>query len=162
MNQEYVIDFVIPHGKEGPTGPTGPQGKQGPTGPTTLESVIFTQYYNSNSSGLLTIFKAILLPDNNTIYSTSNNEITINEPGNYEYTLCGKINGKASIQLQATDESGTSRNLISIDSQIERMLFSKTKILQTNSKQRIRILFYANDSSANAEPLKFLIKRLPF
>ncbi len=158
-NNKFSLNFLVP---VGPTGPTGPTGKQGPVGAANLEELVFIQYNNSFNPGLLTIFSNYILPDNSTIFSINKNEVTINEPGNYEYTLCGKLNGNVTISIQSVDSNGTLVNLESINSITKSMLFSKTKILQVKSKQSIHILFFSNENNANVEPLKLLIKKLPF
>ncbi len=161
-HSEYILDFVIPAGKRGTTGANGLPGKQGPTGPTSQEDLIYNQYNNSFTTGLLNIFKTIILPDDSLCFSVNNNEITINKPGNYEYTLCGKINGSANLNIQVIDENSKLDNIASISSVKEATLFSKSGILKITSKQKIRLYFFANATNANVEPLKFIIKRLPF
>ena len=158
-DNEYALNFVVPVGA---TGPTGAKGNQGSIGPTTKEDVVYLLYNNSFTQGLLTVFNNTVLPDDSGIFSVGKNEVIINEPGNYEYTLCGKINGKSIVSIQAIDSDGALANLETIHSLIKSMLFSKTKILQAKSKQRIQIRFWPNETDANAEPLKLLIKRLPF
>lgn len=155
---DYTLNLAIPIG---PTGPKGPQGKQGPHGPTTLEDLIFIQFNNSFTQGLLTVFNSKKLPSNSSLYQIKNNEILINEPGNYELTLCGKINGKTTINIQTINTQSTLTNIASISSKINSLLFSKTLILEIDAKQRIRILFLQDDINANVDPLKLLIKRLP-
>ncbi len=90
---KYILNFVIS------IGPTGSQGNQGPTGPATLEDAIFVQYHNSFTQGLLIPFSNIVVPSSSSLSSIKNNEVVINEPGNYEYTLCGNLSGNTIISI---------------------------------------------------------------
>ena len=70
-NNEYLLDFVIP---------------AGPTGPAGLVSLCYVQFDNTSSVGNMTINTNTILSINSTDYT-----ITINNPGYYEITFCGKL-----------------------------------------------------------------------
>lgn len=161
-HKNYLLDFTIPEGITGKLGPTGPQGPIGPTGPATLEDVIFVQYNNSFTNGLLTIFNATIFPNHSSLFGTNGNQISIKQPGNYEFTLCGKLNGNAVVNIQSVNTQGRLTNLTTITAQKASMLFSKTGILEITEPQKMHLLFSINTTGANAEPLKFMIKKLPF
>lgn len=157
--KSYSFNFVIPQGE---FGPTGPQGALGPTGPVFAEDAIYLKFYNATKTGLLTIFSDIVLPIDSSCYHINSDEIIIQEPGNYEYTFCGKLHENSSVYLQAIDENDNSIGLFTLNSSIKVMPFSKTKVFQVNAKLRLHILFFTNDANGNIDAISLLIKKLPF
>ncbi len=92
-NVNYTLDFVIPSGQDGATGPQGVQGEMGPTGPASLETLLYTDFFDSSKEGYLDIFKNTILPNNATVFTPKTNQIEINEPGNYEFIVSGSMEG---------------------------------------------------------------------
>ncbi len=164
-NKTYVIDFVIP---AGPTGPQGIQGITGPTGPSSLSALLFAEFIASSKEGDLEIYKNIILPNNSNVFVSKNNEIDINEPGNYEFTISGVLGGLSpdellSINMIVTSEDGNSYNvmLASILADTKQEYFSQTMLITFRQKQTIKI-FFRKDNFYNSaiESVSLLIKKI--
>lgn len=103
-----------PKGDVGPTGPkgdigpqgdiglTGPKGDIGPTGPqgsfkvspTSYDAILFVSFAQAHYSKIMTFQEQLIIPNDNTYFNlTDDTNITLNEPGIYEVTLCGQISG---------------------------------------------------------------------
>ena len=105
---EHTLEFIIPKGDkgdigpQGEIGPTGPKGDIGPTGPqgsskvspTSYDAILFVSFAQAHYSKIMTFQEQLIIPNDNIYFNlTDDTNITLNEPGIYEITLCGQISG---------------------------------------------------------------------
>ena len=80
-----------PKGERGEIGPTGPQGNMGPTSYSTIG---FIRYASTTESTDASIYTYRIIPGTANIIQIKNNkDITINNTGLFEITVCGRISG---------------------------------------------------------------------
>ena len=94
---------IGPKGDKGDIGPTGPKGEQGeigPTGPkgnmgpTSYSTIGFIRYASTTESTDAYIYTYRIIPGTANIIQIKNNkDITINNTGLFEITVCGRISG---------------------------------------------------------------------
>lgn len=82
-----------PKGEQGEIGPTGPKGNMGPTSYSTIG---FIRYASTTESTDASIYTYRIIPGTANIIQIKNNkDITINNTGLFEITVCGRISGVA-------------------------------------------------------------------
>lgn len=166
---DYILDFVIPSGEKGDTGPTGlkgdigPTGATGPTGPTLVKAVLSLDYINASSNGTVSISDSnkVLVPDNNTIFTNTESEITINKDGFYEFYLFGlleEISTQEGAQL-ILNVGNAELMSVTLPSNENAINFSRIRFKQCISNEKVVLTFHkTNTSNAVCKNTYLIIK----
>jgi len=158
-NSEYILDFVLPIGETGPTGPTGPAG---------ISAIMYTDFANTSTAGILQTSSPKKLPNNTNIFLINNNRITLNESGCYELAISGRLretlsstNAVLAIQIEV---NGTQSDFLEITLQnVGEIYFVQQKMLSITTPQNVSVIFRKTSSSdASLENVFFDIKKFPY
>lgn len=169
MNKEgdYALNFVLPVSS---IGATGPIGLTGPTGPDASQDLLYVNFEDASTNTKLGIKNDYIFPTNSAIFSVQNDQIFLNEPGYYEYIFSGKLNGTATdsrvpnITVTLRENSLSSGfDTISLSTGTEEMAFSRTKLINIQSRKEIRFTLSVNGvANAGVEMAKLIIRYLKF
>lgn len=147
---------IGPKGDKGDIGPTGPKGEQGeigPTGPkgnmgpTSYSTIGFIRYASTTESTDASIYTCRIIPGTANIIQIKNNkDITINNTGLFEITVCGRISGvttetggKFSLMNTTTGKDLTDLSFELNKGNTEDMDFSEVAFAEITAPANLRI-----------------------
>lgn len=147
---------IGPKGDKGDIGPTGPKGEQGeigPTGPkgnmgpTSYSTIGFIRYASTTESTDAYIYTYRIIPGTANIIQIKNNkDITINNTGLFEITVCGRISGvttetggKFSLMNTTTGKDLTDLSFELNKGNTEDMGFSEVAFAEITAPANLRI-----------------------
>lgn len=133
-----------PKGEQGEIGPTGPKGNMSPTSYSTIG---FIRYASTTESTDASIYTCRIIPGTANIIQIKNNkDITINNTGLFEITVCGRISGvttetggKFSLMNTTTGKDLTDLSFELNKGNTEDMDFSEVAFAEITAPANLRI-----------------------
>lgn len=155
---EYTLNFVIPQG------PTGPKGSSLPG------SICCINFSSADTSKVMSIENSQIYPSNSPNYQVNSNSIIILTPGNYEMSICGKIDQSTNVGITVEleqEENGTYTRIPGMygtwKDGTQMVHFSQTTVCTFTKATtlRVRITTTAN-GNINITFVNLIIKKIDF